>query len=216
MKLILAGSTGFIGTEVLTQALSNVKIAFIVVLSRRPLPEPFCSNPKLKVVIAEDFTMYTEQMLAECENADACIWTLGEKSRATKEVTVNFPLVAAAAFFKLLRAPTISPFRFVYVSRHLAIQDQKAWFTIPIAGQAELNLLEITESSLDAFIARPGVVLPKDASIGSLVKRSLLPSVRVDELAAALLDVAVRKGSQQILENRDLVQKGREALSIPK
>ena len=74
MKIILTGSSGLIGTEVLTQAISNPNITSIVVLSRKPLPEQVTSNSKVNVVIIEDFTSYTPDVLKQLEGADGCVW----------------------------------------------------------------------------------------------------------------------------------------------
>jgi hypothetical protein len=71
MKVILAGSSGFIGKEVLRQCLQNPSITSLVALSRRPLPE---NDPKLKTVLMEDFTSYSPSVLQELEGADSCIW----------------------------------------------------------------------------------------------------------------------------------------------
>ncbi len=74
MKLILGGSSGFVGNETLIQALANPEIASIIALTRKPLPESIVSDSKLKVVIIRDFTSYTPEVLAQLEGADACIW----------------------------------------------------------------------------------------------------------------------------------------------
>ena len=73
MKVILAGTTGFIGQEVLHQCLRNPFITSIVALSRRPLTD-CTSNPKLKVVILEDFMSYPTSVLQELAGAESCIW----------------------------------------------------------------------------------------------------------------------------------------------
>jgi NAD dependent epimerase/dehydratase family enzyme len=72
MKLILTGSTGFIGGEVLSQCLNNPAITSIIILSRRQLPN--ISNPKAKVLIIEDFKSYPESVIDEISGADGCIW----------------------------------------------------------------------------------------------------------------------------------------------
>lgn len=71
MKIILAGSTGFIGREVLQQCIKNSSITSIVALSRSELA---VKNPKLKVVILEDFLVYNDSVLQATRDADACIW----------------------------------------------------------------------------------------------------------------------------------------------
>lgn len=74
MKLILTGSTGFIGREVLTQALSHPSITSIVALTRHPIPAPFASNPKVKNVLVDDFLTYTPSVLEQLEGSGGCIW----------------------------------------------------------------------------------------------------------------------------------------------
>lgn len=79
MKIIVAGSTGLVATEVIRQALSNPAISSIVALARRVTDIPQNVNPdadtsKLKPVVCEDFENYTEGLKQELANADACIW----------------------------------------------------------------------------------------------------------------------------------------------
>jgi uncharacterized protein YbjT (DUF2867 family) len=79
MKLIVAGSTGFVATEVLRQALSDPKITSIVALARRVTAIPQNTGPsanaaKLKSVVCEDFGNYSESVKQELTGADACIW----------------------------------------------------------------------------------------------------------------------------------------------
>jgi nucleoside-diphosphate-sugar epimerase len=74
MKSILTGCTGFIGSEVLSQCLRNPTITSVVVLSRRQLPDSVINDPKLNVVIMEDFNSYPVPVLKEFAGADACIW----------------------------------------------------------------------------------------------------------------------------------------------
>jgi uncharacterized protein YbjT (DUF2867 family) len=77
MKILLTGSTGFIGSEVLSQCLAHPAITSIIALSRRPLPESITKEKdtsKLKTVIVEDFTKWEDDVLRDCEGAEACIW----------------------------------------------------------------------------------------------------------------------------------------------
>ena len=77
MKVILTGSTGFIGQEVLEQCLQNSSITSIVALSRRELPPSVVDhNPKLKVTIVDNFLSYPESVLQDINGAEACIWYL--------------------------------------------------------------------------------------------------------------------------------------------
>jgi nucleoside-diphosphate-sugar epimerase len=74
MKFIITGCTGFIGGEVLFQCLHNPSITSIIALSRRKLPGAIRKDPKLKVIVMEDFRSYSQSVLDEIAGADACIW----------------------------------------------------------------------------------------------------------------------------------------------
>jgi len=74
MKVILTGSTGFIGREVIEQCIKNPSITSIVALSRRQLPESLTASPKVQVVIVDDYISYTPATLQAIQGADACIW----------------------------------------------------------------------------------------------------------------------------------------------
>jgi hypothetical protein len=79
MKLIVAGATGFVGTEVIRQALSHPAVTSVVALARRATPVPANIGPdanisKLKSAICNDFDNYSESVKADLAGADACIW----------------------------------------------------------------------------------------------------------------------------------------------
>jgi hypothetical protein len=79
MKLIVAGATGFVATEVIRQALSNPAVTSIVALARREtaLPQnagPKADTTKFKPVVCADFGNYPESVKKELSGADACIW----------------------------------------------------------------------------------------------------------------------------------------------
>jgi nucleoside-diphosphate-sugar epimerase len=79
MKVIVAGSTGFVGTEVIRQALSNPAVTSIIGLARRETAVPQNTGPgadptKLKSIICDDFEKYSESAKQELSGADACIW----------------------------------------------------------------------------------------------------------------------------------------------
>ena len=79
MKLVVAGATGFVGTELIRQALSHPKITSVVALGRRATAVPGslglnADAGKLKSVVCEDFGSYSEDVRKELAGADACIW----------------------------------------------------------------------------------------------------------------------------------------------
>lgn len=76
MKLVIGGSTGFVGTELVRQALLNPKITSIIGLSRREtvLPPSTPGAEKLKSVVCDDFDHYPDSVKNELHDVDACIW----------------------------------------------------------------------------------------------------------------------------------------------
>ena len=74
MKIILTGSTGFVGGEVLQQCLKNPTITSVVAVVRRNLPESVTKDPKLKTIILKDFNTYPDDVLQELSGAEACVW----------------------------------------------------------------------------------------------------------------------------------------------
>jgi NAD dependent epimerase/dehydratase family enzyme len=74
MKAIISGATGFIGREVFEQCVQHPDITSIIVLTRRPLSTPAASHEKVKVLIMENFTSYSDSNFDEIKDADICIW----------------------------------------------------------------------------------------------------------------------------------------------
>lgn len=73
MKLIIGGSTGYVATELIRQALVNPAISSIVALGRREATQ-LPNAAKLKWVICDDFVNYSDGVKIDLEGADACIW----------------------------------------------------------------------------------------------------------------------------------------------
>ena len=79
MKLIIAGATGFVGTELVRQSLQNPKVTSVIALARRPVPAPSNLNPgadasKLHSVTVKDYDGYPNEVKKQFAGADACIW----------------------------------------------------------------------------------------------------------------------------------------------
>lgn len=76
MKIVIAGSTGFLATELIRQAIAHSGITSVIALGRREasLPAGTESNRKFRSVICKDFENYSEDIKSELAEADACIW----------------------------------------------------------------------------------------------------------------------------------------------
>lgn len=74
MKILFTGATGAIGSGALEQCLAHPKITSVVAFSRRELPSEVSSNPKLQVVIINDFANWPKDVLESHADAAAMVW----------------------------------------------------------------------------------------------------------------------------------------------
>jgi uncharacterized protein YbjT (DUF2867 family) len=213
MKIILTGATGFVGSEVLRQAINSSSIEQITVLTRRSIG---ISNPKLNEIILEDFLDYSK--IADHLKVDACIWCLGiSQTEVSKEeyikITLNYTIAGARAM--LAANPNM---RFCFLSGRGADQDEKSISLYgKIKGRTEK---ELSKLSPNVFNFRPAFIRP--ARPGQ--KRPLVPtlfgpiawvvdhftddfSVDSGTLARCLLGVAKAGTDQSIIDNRSIRQR---------
>jgi putative NADH-flavin reductase len=76
MKLIIAGATGLVGSELIRQSLQMNAITQVIALARKPVQVDNLDSAKLKQVTISDYGEYSEQVRSELAGADACIWYL--------------------------------------------------------------------------------------------------------------------------------------------
>jgi len=74
MKLIVAGATGLVGTEIIRQSLQKSEITQVIALARKPVKIDDANSAKLKNVTVKDYCEYSDEAKAELAGADACIW----------------------------------------------------------------------------------------------------------------------------------------------
>ncbi|KAL3472274.1 hypothetical protein BJX99DRAFT_9084 [Aspergillus californicus] len=224
MKIILTGASGYIGQEIVSQCLAHPAITSIIALSRRDLG---VKNDKLRVHLMkdDDFLNYSDPALInELKGANACLWALGLRpSKATNEqqnrrVSLDYPAAAATAFQQAFTAGSDSAsvqsrFRFVYISGAGVERDQNRslWFSGSfrrLRGETENVLLKHRDANPDVFetyILRPGLV---PSTQGTLKDRlwSLVPSVRMDFLAKAMIDIALNGHKEDTILNENITK----------
>ena len=141
------------------------------------------------------------------------------------KVSVDYTMTAADVFIKSL-APQLDKgrrFRFVYLSGMVSVRDlgSRCWFwedTRKIKGEVENGLVERGEqhrATIETYMVKPGGVLTKEDTLFTrmmVVNKSRC--IRVNELAAAMMDTALNGGKIQIMENDVLVSRGRSLLKI--
>lgn len=74
MKVIVTGATGFIGKQVVVQCIQNPTITSVIVLTRREIDKNLSSDPKVQVIIHQDFETYPQELLHQIQGSQGCIW----------------------------------------------------------------------------------------------------------------------------------------------
>ena len=223
MKVVLSGSTGYIGGDVLTQCLNHPSITSVLVLTRRDLGH-LTENPKAKVIIVKDFTAYDEATLNELKTADAAIWCLGTYAGIEK-VDVEYPL----AFIEAIKARPSGSSRFRYVQLGGAFtepppaegqSERGLWFFENgrrVRGATEARVSEKADegprSGFEVYVVKPAAVLP---TYNAILQRCILGvlgdslSIKISELGAVMVELAVRGNEQKVFRNQEIVRQARK------
>ncbi|KIW66093.1 hypothetical protein PV04_08297 [Phialophora macrospora] len=242
MKLVIAGATGFVATELIRQSLANPKIHSVVALARRPVEVPQNLGPdvdtsKLKSVVIEDFVKYSEDVQGQLEGTDACIWTLAitpNRSRSLPwaevvKVCHDYTMTGLQAIFEARGSARPNPLQFLYMSGMAAERDQtKTPKFMPkyslLRGETENQILAFAAShpgQVEVTVAKPGLILEPGNVLHWLRSWLLwfvasLPAISVVDISAAMLDQVVNGFEKDPLMNEDLVRIGQKALSDTK
>jgi uncharacterized protein YbjT (DUF2867 family) len=148
MKLLLVGSTGLVGRNVLALALADARVNSVVAPVRRPLP----AHPKLQAPIA-DFDRLPD--IPEWWQVDALVCALGTTMRAAgskpafRRVDYEYPL-AVARMARQHGTPA-----YVLNSSMGASTSSRAFY-MRVKGELERDLAAVGFTSLT--IVRPGLL----------------------------------------------------------
>lgn len=236
MKLIVGGASGYLATEVIRQSLGHPKISSVVALARKPVSAPANTPPeaaaKLKSVCVKDYPSspdaYPEDVNKEFAGAGACIWTVAvtpaRMMSYSSEDLRRICLTSTLAGFKAMHeAGPARPFRFVYCSGHGTPRDQTKkplmmGEYLLMRGETESKVLEYAAAQpagdVQAYIPQSGIIKSPGflaATVGFFAS-PVMPSVKIEEAAAAMIDAAVNGAEKNTLVNDDLVRIGRKAL----
>jgi uncharacterized protein YbjT (DUF2867 family) len=215
-RVVIVGGTGMVGGYALRYALEHPAVGSVTAIGRRTLG---ISHPKLTEVLHRDFANCSA--LAEAlAGQDAAIFCLGAYTGSVSDaelrtITAGYTI----EFARVLR--TSSPAAaFSFLSGSGA--DPTGRSRIAFArykGEAERALLAAGFRAV--YIFRPAYIYPvqprREPNLSYRVLRAIYPAfrvlfpnqvVRADDLARAMVDVAVRDAQEPrgvVFENRDIL-----------
>ncbi|KAE9365713.1 hypothetical protein N431DRAFT_385569 [Stipitochalara longipes BDJ] len=231
MKIILFGASGFIGSSLLTHCLQQPTLTSLIVFSRRQLPSITSLDPRIKVIVLENFFIYPESVINELTGSKACFWAVGGLNYRIKipgqsdsvEI-IQYPLAAAKALIAASSSTSNSvntkeKTRFFFLSGALAERNQtkSLWFIEEgrkAQGRVETKLLDLADeySDFETVIIHSGGVLRKENWIPELAVGLSRVAIRIDELAAFMVDSAVNGVGSGTVGNEELRKKGKALL----
>ncbi|KAI1188392.1 NAD(P)-binding protein [Nemania serpens] len=228
MKLIVTGATGFVGREIVRQSLSHPKISSVIALARRPVAAPEtplagADLSKLKSVVIQDYEVYPDEIKKEFSGAGACIWTVAitpskSKTYDFEEVRRICQTSAIACLRSMHEAGPAMPFRFLYTSGVAAERDPTKTPTFMpqyslMRGETENQLLALGRElgGVEVAAAKPGYITASGdltrAAMGAMITvASGIPSINVEDLAAAMLNQVVEGFEKEPLMPQDLIR----------
>jgi len=213
MKVLIAGSSGMVGSEILRECLAFPSIKQVLSPVRHPLP---LQNEKLGQVVINNFNDYDQKvhLFEGIFMAFFCIgaYTGNVKDDEFKKITVDY----AVNFAKQLAE--ISPgAKLCLLSGAGADKTEKSRTSFAkYKGMAE-NQIEALD--LDFYSFRPGYIYPvskrTEPNMMYSVSRKLYPmiklfgknaSIKSTELGKAMFKVGLCGHDKSILENKDILE----------
>lgn len=211
-RIIIAGASGMIGSQILKKCLSSSEVSEVISLVRK---RSFQVHPKLKEVIVSDFNNYKGSN-SIFEHIDAAFFCIGVYTGQVsdvkfKEITVDYAVSFAQALKK--KSPNA---KLCLLSGAGADRTEKSRTSFArYKGMAENNILQL---GLEFYAFRPGYIYPatprKEPNIMYKILRILYPfmklispnsSIRSTELAQAMFYVGLYGAEREILENKDIL-----------
>ena len=210
--ILICGSSGMIGKEILNLCLSSYKIKKIHLLVRRPIP---VEEKKVTLHLISDFSKHSVDA-SYLQNIDAVFFCIGvytgTVSRAMfSEVTIDYPLALAKTLKKIK-----SKAKFILLSGAGADPTEKSRMMFAKdKGVVENRLREENLASFHSF--RPAYIYPvqkrKEPQFSYQIARWLYPflkffgkkySIPSTILAKAMLKVSLEGSDNEIFENKQI------------
>lgn len=214
-RLVIVGATGMVGGYGLRCALDHPAVAIVTSIGRGKLG---ISHPKLKEVLHQDFADCSA-LADTLSGQDAAVFCLGTYTGSVSDAELRTTTVSYTVEFARVLRLSSPDAAFSFLSGNGADQTGRSRLAFArYKGEAEKALLAAGFPRV--YIFRPAYIYPVEPrkepnftyrllSVVYPVFRLLFPNqaVRADDLARAMVDVAVRRSPESqtlVLENRDI------------
>jgi uncharacterized protein YbjT (DUF2867 family) len=214
-RIVIVGATGMVGGYALRYALNHPAVASATVIGRKTLG---ISHPKLKEVVHRDFADCSA--LAEpLSGQDAVVFCLGTYTGSVpdaelRKITVDYTIEFARVLYRSSPGAAFS-----FLSGSGADQTGRSRMAFArYKGEAEKALLGAGFPRV--YLFRPAYIYPVkprlEPNFSYRLLRAIYPAfrmlfpnqvIRADELARAMVDIAVRGKREReglVFENRDI------------
>ena len=213
MKVVITGSTGMIGSIVLTNCLNDDQITEIVSFVRKPGK---LKHAKLTEIVIQNFENYSEyrEVFKEVKTVFFClgVYTGQVPDELFKKITVDYALACAKSLEK--NSPKAT---FCLLSGAGADRTEKSKTSFArYKGMAEN---QISALYLEFYSFRPGYIYPvvprKEPNFGYRIMRALYPLMKIFgtkysitsvELANSIYHIGMNGAPKEILENQDILE----------
>ncbi len=212
-NVMIVGASGMIGNELLTICLNSDKVSKVTSLVRR---KSSIDHLKLQEIVVADFNHY-ESIVSNFKTIDVVFYCLGVYTGAVgkeefRKITVDYPVNLAKSIYHV--NPNIV---FCLLSGQGADRSEKSIVMFAKdKGAAENQLSALGFNRFYAF--RPGYIYPskprQEPNFSYKVFKILYPlikllgnnmSVKSEQLAQVMFQIAFMGIDKEVLENRDIV-----------
>ncbi|KAF8313607.1 hypothetical protein DL93DRAFT_2058802 [Clavulina sp. PMI_390] len=222
MKIIVAGASGFVGSEVVRQAVRRPEVTSVIALSRTaistPSDTPQSDSAKLKSIVVDDYGSYPDDVKQEFAGAHGCIWSVAivpskSKNFPFEEVVRVCQTSTLAGLRAMVESQPTKPFRFMYVSGIAVERDQTKtppffpeYLLMRVSAKTENQMIQYSSEhpGIEAASARPGhISSPERPPSDDFVKRGIV--IEVSDLAVVLLNQVIGGFDKDPLLHQDLL-----------
>ena len=209
--ILIAGSSGMVGSHLLQICLDSNEVNKIILLSRKP---SLIKDSKIEEIIVEDFINFTAPHFKQIDVVFFCIgiYTGAADKNTFKKITVDYPVALAKAVYA--HSPSS---KFILLSGARADRSEKSWVTFEkLKGMAENKLYEIYSNNFHS--ARPSYIYPvikrKEPNLMYKFSRFFYPLIKLlgekfsitsIQVAKALFVLGMKQHEQTSFENKELI-----------